>query len=143
MTHHASIDFAQIKEGDALPNLTFEVSYTTLAQDVAGTRDYYPIHHDPEFAKAGNARNIFLNTMWYQGMVNRFVSEWAGYESFLRKLSVDMKSHGCPGDTITVRGTVLATRTDDQGCKLVDLDVRMDNQLQPDVLLSKVTVEIP
>jgi len=37
----------------------------------------------------------------------------------------------------------VATRVDDQGRKLVDLDVRMDNQLQPDVLLSKVTVEIP
>ena len=48
MTVMAGLDWTDVKEGQQLPPLVFPVSYTTLALDVAGTRDFYPIHHDPE-----------------------------------------------------------------------------------------------
>ena len=79
---------------------------TTQVMDASGTRDLYPIHHDREFAKANGARDIFLNTMWYQGLLGRFVNEWGGPESFIRKLSFDMRATNCPGDLLTVHGTV-------------------------------------
>lgn len=142
MTLATSVEWAQVAEGRQLPPLTFEVSYTTLAKDVAGTRDVYPIHHDPDFAKANGVRNIFLNTMWYQGLVGRFVTEWGGPESFLRRLRVEMKANGCPGDVLTVRGTVLRKLEDAAGRSLVELDVRIDNQLQPDAVIAAVTLEL-
>lgn len=142
MTIMAGLDWIKVEAGQQLPPLTFPVTYTTLALDVAGTRDFYPIHHDPDFARGNGAANIFLNTMWYQGLIGRFATEWGGPESFLRKLKVDMKANGSPGDTLTVRGAVLATSRDDAGRKLVDIDVRIDNRRQADAVIAKLTLEL-
>jgi acyl dehydratase len=142
MTFMTAADWTEVEVGQQLPPLTFQVSYTTLALDVAGTRDFYPIHHDPDFAKSNGVQNIFLNTMWYQGLIGRFVTEWGGPESFLRRLKVQMKANGCPGDTLTVRGAVLSTSRDDQGRKLADIDVRIDNQRQADAVIATLTLEL-
>ncbi|WP_433374682.1 MaoC/PaaZ C-terminal domain-containing protein [Streptosporangium sp. CA-115845] len=125
-----------------LAPLRIAVTATTLAKDVAGTRDLYPIHHDHEFAKAAGARNIFLNTMWYQGVLGRYATDWGGPESFVRRLSFEMRATNCPGDTLTVRGTVVGTSvTDDE--TLVDLDVRIDNQSQQDTVTARLTLGLP
>jgi len=134
--------WSSVSDGEQLPPLVFEVTRTTLAKDVAGTRDLYPIHHDHEFARANGARDIFLNTMWYQGLIGRYVNEWGGYESFVRKLSVQMHVHGCPGDVLTVRGLVTRRHRDDQGRPLVDLDVAIANQGRDDAVAATVTVEL-
>lgn len=131
-----------VNEGDDLPPLEFgPVTVTHLAKDVAGTRDLYPIHHDREFARANGARDIFFNTMWYQGFLGRYVTEWGGHESLVRKLTFHMRGTNCPGDLITARGTVVKKYEQD-GRKLVDLDVRLDNQLGPDQVVAQITLEL-
>ena len=135
-------DWDTVFEGAGMPPLEFgPITMTTQVMDASGTRDLYPIHHDREFAKANGARDIFLNTMWYQGLLGRFVNEWGGPESFIRKLSFDMRATNCPGDTLTVRGTV-TKKYEQEGQKLVDLDVRIDNQMQPDTVTARITLEL-
>lgn len=135
--------WAELAEGQTLPALTFPVTYTTLAKDVAGTRDIYPVHHDPDFARGTGARHIFLNTMWYQGLIGRFITDWGGPESFLRKLSVTMTVPGHPGDILTVHGTVTRVDAGENGLGLADVAVRIDNQNQGGVVTATVTVELP
>ena len=131
-----------VSEGDSMPELGFgPITVTTLAMDVSGTRDLYPIHHDREFAKRNGARDIFMNTMWYQGLLGRYVTDWGGPESFLRRLGFDMRGTNCPGDTLTVRGTVTRKYVED-GKQLADLDVRIDNQDQPNTVVARMTVEL-
>jgi len=143
MNAHKGIAWADVREGQDLPPLTFPVTYRTLAMDVAGTRDIYPIHHDPVFARNNGARGIFLNTMWYQGLIGRFINQWGGPESFLRKLGISMKAHGCPGDVLTVHGTVTRVYPGEGGLGLVDIAVRIDNQTQTGAVIASVTVELP
>ena len=141
MTERNGIAWSDVQEKQELSPLTFEVGLATLAKNVAGTRDIYPIHHDPEFARANGARNIFLNTMWYQGFLGRYATDWGGSDSFVRKLGFDMRGTCCPGDTLTIHGTVLrAFEADDK--KLVDLDVRIDTQDQPDAITATLTLEL-
>ena len=141
MKFQRAIPWEEVSVGQTLDPLRFEVTYSTLARDVVGTRDWYRIHHDPPFAQANGAPNIFLNTMWYQGLIGRYVAEWAGYESFLRKLRVTIRSHGCPGDILTVGGTVIG-RTENQGRLLVQLEVAIDNGRRADAVLGAVTAEL-
>ncbi len=142
MTTFETRSWDSVSEGDALPELEFgPITLTTMAMDVSGTRDLYPIHHDREFAKNNGARDIFVNTMWYQGLLGRYVTDWGGPESFLRKLGFDMRGTNCPGDTLKVRGTVTRTYEDD-GKKLADLDVRIDNQDATDTCVARITVEL-
>lgn len=135
------ISWDDVVVGQTLDPLQFEVTFSTLARDVVGTRDLYRIHHDPPFAQENGAPNIFLNTMWYQGLIGRFVTEWAGYESFLKKLSVKIRSHGCPGDTLTVDATVVG-RAEVDGRLLVDLDLTIGNGHRSDAVVSSVKVEL-
>ncbi|GAA1267520.1 MaoC/PaaZ C-terminal domain-containing protein [Pseudonocardia aurantiaca] len=141
MTMTTAARWADVQELTKLPPLTFEVTLSTLAKDVAGTRDIYPIHHDAGFARRNGARDIFLNTMWYQGLLGRYVTDWAGPDSFLRKLGFDMRGTNCPGDTLTVHGTVERKYAEGDR-KLVDLTVHIDNQVQQDSVIARMTVEL-
>ena len=131
-----------VHEGDELGSITLEVTMRRLMMDVSGTRDLYPIHHDREFAKKNGARDIFVNTMFYEGLFGRLATDWAGPEAFLRKLRFSMNSPNCLGDTITSRGWVVRTHEAD-GSRLVDLEIHLDNQLGPDATVANLTIELP
>lgn len=131
-----------VHEGDELGPTTMDVTMRRLIMDVSGTRDLYPIHHDREFAKQNGARDIFVNTMFYEGLFGRLATDWAGPEAFLRKLRFSMNAPNCLGDTITSRGWVVRTHVED-GKKLVDLEIHLDNQLGPDATVANLTVELP
>lgn len=137
-----TLDWDKVSEGDQMTGVSFPLTLRNLMIDVSGTRDLYPIHHDREFAKKNGARDIFVNTMFYEGLLGRIVTDWAGPEAFLRKLRFAMRLPNCPGDTITSRGWVVKKYTaDDQ--KLLDLELHLDNQLGPDTNIAHITVQLP
>jgi acyl dehydratase len=138
----STLDWHAVNDGDQITSVTFPISLRTLMIDVAGTRDLYPIHHDREFAKKAGARDIFVNTMFYEALFGRIVTDWAGPEAFLSKLRFSMKSPNCLGDTITSRGWV-SRKYEDGGRNLLDLEIHLDNQLEPDATVANVTVELP
>lgn len=131
-----------VSEGDELSPVTFPVTMRALMIDVAGTRDLYPIHHDREFAKTSGARDIFVNTMFYEGLFGRLATDWAGPEAFLRKLRFSMNGPNCLGDTIRSRGWVVAKREED-GARLLDLEIHLDNEVERDATVAHLTIELP
>jgi acyl dehydratase len=137
-----TLDWAAVSEGDEITPLEFPITLRTLMIDVAGTRDLYPIHHDREFAKRNGARDIFVNTMFYEALFGRIATDWAGPEAFLRKLRFSMKSPNCLGDTIVSRGWV-SRKYEQDGEKLLDLEIHLDNQLGPDATVANLTLQLP
>ena len=135
-------NWGDVREGDEVTSVTFPISLRTLMIDVAGTRDLYPIHHDREFAKKNGARDIFVNTMFYEGLFGRIATDWAGPEAFLRKLRFAMKGPNCLGDTIVSRGWV-TKKYESDGQKLVDLEIHLDNQIEKDATIANLTLELP
>lgn len=132
----------EVSEGDDIGSLEFPISLRTLMIDVAGTRDLYPIHHDREFAKKNGARDIFVNTMFYEGLFGRIATDWAGPEAFLRKLRFSMKGPNCLGDTMVSRGWI-TKKYEQDGQKLLDLEVHLDNQVEKDATIANLTIELP
>lgn len=141
MTGTETLTWTSVSEGDKVAPIEFPVSLRTLMIDVSGTRDLYPIHHDREFARKGGQRDIFVNTMFYEALLGRIVTDWAGPEAYLRKLRFDMKAPNCPGDVITSEGTV-TKRYEDDGMHLLDLEITLSNQIGPTTIAS-MTVELP
>ena len=131
-----------VHEGDQLDPISFPVTMRALMIDVAGTRDLYPIHHDRDFAKRNGARDIFVNTMFYEGLFGRLATDWAGPEAFLRRLRFSMKGPNCLGDTITSRGWV-TKKYEAKGQRLLDLAIHLDNQLEADATVADLTIELP
>ncbi len=96
---------------DALPPVRLELTRRRSVQAVAATRDYYPVHHDEEFARASGAQGIFFNTMFLQGFVGRAATEWFGDDAFLRRLEIAMRGSNYIGRTLIAEGAVTAVRS--------------------------------
>ena len=141
--NRSNVLWDDVSVDDELPPLAFELTPTTLALAVTTTRDLYPIHHDREFARRQGAADPFVMTSWYLGFVGRYMSEWAGYESFLRRLEVKMNAHGVAGLTMTAYGVVTGKSVDEKGRKLVDVEVRIDNGSRPDATTATLSLELP
>ncbi len=96
--------FEDVAPGDELPRVDDEITYRRVIMNPATTWDYFPGHHDPEYARAQGQPTIYVNTMHFLGFADRVVSEWAGPRSFLvrRKVSTLMSIYA--GDTMVGTG---------------------------------------
>jgi uncharacterized OB-fold protein/acyl dehydratase len=88
-----------------LPELTISVTPTVVVSTALATRDFYPVHHDRDFAERGGARDIFLNILTTTGLVQRYVTDWAGPDAVVRAVSIRLGVPCYAGDTLTFSGT--------------------------------------
>ena len=126
--------------GDKLAPISLELTRRRATQAVAGTRDYYPVHHDEEFARKSGAEGIFFNTMFLQGFVGRATTEWFGNDAFLRMLEIAMVGSNYIGRTLVAEGSVTATR-ESNGCTLIDAEVTLSTEDGPTTEV-KLTVQL-
>ena len=129
------------KAGHALPPINLPLTLRRAIQAVAGTRDYYPFHHDEKFARENGAEGIFFNTMFLQGFAGRIACEWFGNDAFLRRLEIAMRGSNYVGATLTAEGTVADVRTED-GFTYIDADVTFSTEDGPTTAV-KFTVQAP
>jgi acyl dehydratase len=101
-----------VAPGEALPGFALDLTMTRMVLQVSGTQDFYPVHHDTAFARAGGHRDIFLNTYFLRGCLCRLLTDWMGPDGFLRRLAFQMRRPNFLGETIAVRGRVSATGPD-------------------------------
>ncbi len=95
----------------ALPEWTLQVTPTVVVSTAIATRDFYPVHHDRDFAERGGSKDIFLNILTTTGLVQRYVTDWAGPQALVRAVSIRLGVPCYAGDTLTFAGRV----TDDTG----------------------------
>ena len=129
------------KAGDRLRPITLGLTLRRAIQAVGATRDYYPVHHDEQFAKESGAAGIFFNTMFLQAFVGRAANEWFGNDAFLRRLEIAMHGPNYVGRTLTAEGAVASSR-ESNGCRLVDADVTLATEDGPTTEV-KLTVQLP
>ena len=116
----------QIRVGDILPELTHEVTATTVVLGALASRDWRPMHHDYRFATERNGtRDIFLNTPNQLAWMERAVTDWTGPKGRLGRISFRMQEPVFPGDTMTISAAVTATPTDDAGCGWAELELTL------------------
>ena len=127
-------------EGDQLSEITLDLTLRRAIQAVAGTRDYYPVHHDAEYAKANGAEDIFFNTMFLQAFVGRAVCEWFGNDAFPRRLEITMRGSNYVEKTLKAEGVVAATR-EENGRQFIDATVTLRTEDGPTTDV-KVTVQL-
>jgi acyl dehydratase len=96
-----------VAEGTEISPISLELTMKRLIMAVCGTRDFYPVHHDRDFARNSGHKDIFVNQMFLQGFLGRCLTDWTGPAGRLRKLSISMIVPNYLGDTITARGRVI------------------------------------
>lgn len=115
--------FGDVRVGDELPTITYDVTATTVVLGAFAGRDWRPMHHDHHFAVERNGvRDIFLNTTGQAAWFERFVTDWSGPTGRLGRLGFRMRSPVFPGERMVISGAVTGTATDHAGCGWVELD---------------------
>ena len=97
-----------VTEGTELPPLTIEATPTFVVSTALATRDFQDVHHDRDAAVRRGSKDIFLNILTDTGLVQRFVSEWAGPEALIRSIKIRLGVPCYAYDTLTFTGRVVS-----------------------------------
>ena len=92
--------------GDQLPPLVIPVTTALIVAGAIATRDFQDVHHDRDLAVARGGRDIFINILTTTGLVQRFVTDWAGPQAVVRAIAFRLGVPCYAGDTLTFSGTV-------------------------------------
>lgn len=130
---------AAIVAGDKLPELTVPITTTLIVAGALATQDFTPVHHDKAAAQAQGLSDIIMNTMTTNGLVSRYVTDWAGPDARLMKIALKLGAPNSPGDTMKLNGTVAAVDAD---AGTVDIDVSGTNSWG-DHVTANVRVALP
>jgi acyl dehydratase len=133
----AGVDYDDVSVGDELPPLDIPLTRSLIVATAIASRDYQDVHHDPGLAQTRGSKDIFMNILSTNGFVGRFVTDWAGPDAVLKKVSIRLGAPNYPGDTMHMTGKV--TKKEDG---LVDVAVRGANELG-DHVSGTVTLTLP
>jgi acyl dehydratase len=125
-----------------LAGFSLPLTMTRMVLQVSGTQDFYPVHHDRDFAREGGHADIFLNTAFIRGALCRLLTDWMGEGGFLRRLGFQMRRPHLLGDTISVRGRV-SRRRHEGPHEAVELDVWIENPRDGVATPGQATVHLP
>ena len=114
--------------GEQLPAWELPVTPTLVVSTALATRDFQDVHHDRDLAVQRGSKDIFLNILTTTGLVQRYVTDWAGPAALVRSIAIRLGAPAYPGDTLTFTGFV-RERVDVEGEERHVIVVRGANSL--------------
>jgi MaoC like domain len=90
--------------GLVLPELVIDVTPTFVVASAIATRDFQDVHHDKDRAIERGGQDIFVNILTTTGLVQRYVTDWAGPQALVRKVAIRLGVPCYAGDTLTFSG---------------------------------------
>jgi len=106
------------KVGDQLPEWRLPVTPTLVVSTAVATRDFQDVHHDRDLAQSYGSQDIFLNILTTNGLVERFVTDWAGADVQVQSIAIRLGAPAYPGDELVFSGSVAEV---DEGAIVVDV----------------------
>ena len=92
--------------GTKLPELSLYGDPTFIVSTAIATRDYQDVHHDSDKAQAKGSKDIFVNILTDTGLVQRYVTDWAGPTAVIKSIGLRLGVPWYAYDTVTFRGEV-------------------------------------
>ncbi|RDI66121.1 MaoC family dehydratase [Nocardia pseudobrasiliensis] len=111
-----------VEVGTTLPELVIHADPTFVVSTALATRDFQDVHHDRDKAVARGSKDIFVNILTDMGLVQRFVTDWAGPGAVVKSNTVRLGVPLYAGDTLTLTGTVTAVEGDEIQLEVVGRD---------------------
>jgi len=119
-----TVKYGDVSVGDALPPLDIEVTTALIVGGAIASRDFSRVHHDKQVAQDQGMPDVFMNILTTNGLIGRYVTDWAGPDSTLKRLSVKLGSPNVPGMTMTITGKVVAK---DDSSHTVEIEIAGKN----------------
>jgi hypothetical protein len=115
--------------GTTLPELKLYGDPTFIVSTALATRDFQDVHHDRDKAQAKGSKDIFVNILTDTGLVQRYITDWAGPSAMVKSIGLRLGVPWYAYDTVTFSGEVTAVEGD-----LVTLKVVGSNSLGDHVI---------
>ncbi len=117
-----------IQVGDEITPLEIPVTTSVIVAGAIASRDYMPVHHDRDFAKKQGSPDLFMNILTTNGYCVRFLTDWAGPEAMVKKLSIRLGVPALPNDPLRFTGSVTG-KSEGDGEGLVEVTFKATNSL--------------
>jgi acyl dehydratase len=124
-----TLDWRDINVGDEVTPLEIPVTATVIVAGAIASRDFMPVHHDPEFAKKQGSPNMFMNILTTNGLCTRFLTDWAGPEAMVTRLAIRLGVPAFPNDPLRFTGSVTAKSEGADGEGFVEVAFKGSNSL--------------
>ena len=95
-----------VEAGQQIPEWSLPLTPTTIVSTAIATRDWQDVHHDRDVAQAAGSKDIFMNILTTNGLVEKFVVDWLGHDAELKGIAIRLGAPAHPYDTLTFSGTV-------------------------------------
>jgi acyl dehydratase len=89
-----------------LPGWSIDITPTFVVSTALATRDFQDVHHDKARAIELGSKDIFVNILTSQGLVQRYITDSLGHDIEIRSIDIRLGAPAHPGDTLTFSGTV-------------------------------------
>jgi len=134
-----AIAFKDVSVGTKLPELAIDITTTGIIAGAIASRDYTPVHHDKAAAQSQGLQDVIMNILTTNGLVGRYVTDWAGSDAIVKGVAIKLGAPNLPGDTMKMRGTVTAK---DEREATIKIDV-VGTNTWGDHVTGTVTVALP
>lgn len=124
-----SVRYDTVTIGDELTPLPIPLDRSLIVAAAIASRDYQDVHHDPELAQAKGSKDIFMNILTTNGLIGRYVTDWAGPDAVIKSVAIRLGAPNYPGDTMTLTGTVTGKEDGADGGGTVDVSIIGKNDL--------------
>jgi hypothetical protein len=121
--------------GTKLPELSLYGDPTFIVSTAIATRDYQDVHHDRDKAQAKGSKDIFVNILTDTGLVERYITDWAGPNAMVKSIGLRLGVPWYAYDTVTFKGEVTAADGD-----LITLKIIGTNSLGDHVVANATLV---
>ncbi|MDL9938051.1 MaoC family dehydratase [Gordonia sp. ABSL1-1] len=101
-----SLAMPPVAVADVLPPLTIEATPTFVVATALATRDFQDVHHDRDLAQAKGSKDIFVNILTDTGLVERYITDWAGPHARIRSIALKLGVPWYSYDSVTFVGEV-------------------------------------
>lgn len=134
------LDLDTIIEGTDLPALTRQVTQEHVNLYAQASRDFNPIHLDPEFARKARLPGTIAHGMLILAYVSGYMTGYFGLNWLTGgNLNIRFKAAARPSDTLTISGKIIKIVKDRASTKIV-CDVICRNQNNEPVITGEATI---
>ena len=126
--------------GEKLPPLKIDITSGLIIGGAIASRDFTPVHHDKAAAQAGGLPDIFMNILTSNGLIGRYVTDWAGPDCTIKRIDVKLGAPNLPGFIMTITAEVNAR---DDAAGTVDIAYSGDNNVWGTHMAGIVRVALP
>ena len=98
----------ELSIGQKLPVLEIPITARLIVSCALASQDFEDVHHDKAAAQAAGTPDIFMNILSTNGLVGRYLTDWAGPSARIQRIQLKLGAPNFPGDTMTMSASIVA-----------------------------------